>query len=713
MAGSTALVVGHADAPEAPLPPRRRAVRYGELVLWRGLLPVLPGLAVFLALFRPLLNPWNVDWLFSPNPGTPDVATSQLGWLTYADDSWHWPLGSNPAYGGDVAASLLFTDSLPAFSAVMKLIVLASGVDQPVQTLGLSLLVCLVLQSATGYALVRVLAGSRAPAVAGAAFLSLAPALLLKWNIASLFWQWLVLAGMLVAVLQLPSAKKLITWSLLVIFAVGITPYVAVMLIALGSMDVLMALRRRHDFMLLLGIPVIATSALFGLYLWGTFAIDPGSGAAGGLGEYSADALAIFDSAGLGRFVGDLPGGNFEGFAYLGAGVLLLLLAGATSLAMECASRGVRRSVVAVFQRRRGLAILAPSVVALAVLSTLPRVSLAGRSVSLSLPEPVVTTLSTFRANGRFLWPLMYTLIVIAVLCAVRVTRARRPYVISAVLTLALVVQIVDLLPLGRYIRFEVDRAVTAEPLFQKELAEAFTAPGVTSLEVVPAVPHPPTVPWREIGLAAHKASLPLTSVGYFNRIDVDALLRLRDAGVQRLVAHELDPSTVYVVQRELYADHLAGWQGAEVLFDLGDDWVVLRSADEVAPGGGTGAQPSAPTLRPMSGFGRRETDDNGQGAWWMTAASGVLEVRGSQGARVAVPLRVVPTPCRPLAATFGDTSVIGAGPVVVELEVVLDEDGSAQVPVKALNEPCRPPGETRDLRLLVYEPTVSPVGQR
>ena len=63
-----------------------------------------------------ILNPTYIDWLLTGDP-----ATHWLGWQFFRNAPLlQWPLGANPAYGGGMGSSIVFTDSIPLFAFLFK-----------------------------------------------------------------------------------------------------------------------------------------------------------------------------------------------------------------------------------------------------------------------------------------------------------------------------------------------------------------------------------------------------------------------------------------------------------------------------------------------------------------------------------------------------------------------------------------------------------------
>ena len=408
-----------------------------------------------------------------PADVTFDVATAGMGWMYFSHGGWHWPLTTNPNYGGNIANSLMFSDSVPAFSLPVK--VLLGGIldGRPSQILGLSLLFCLVMQSTMAYALI-----SRWTTAAGVAFFGTflfvgAPVLLLRWNIMSLFWQWLVLAALLLISTSVSLPRRVVLWCLLVVLSTGITAYVAAMYLVLGGADLLVrALVERNWRLALGGYAALLASVPLGLYVWGAFEIPLGSGSAGGLGEYSADVLALVDSQGLSRFFQDLPGGGAgENYAFVGFGVIGLLVAGLAVAIHQCSgpSDAWTRFTASAVSRPEVIAIAGASLV-LAMVSLLPDPAVAGHRAGIDLPEELLRLLSTFRANGRFMWPLMYSTILLSVVLGSRVVRFSG----ASLVAFAVVLQYVDQAPVFRYVTTHVQQSVSAsaapQPLWTRFL---------------------------------------------------------------------------------------------------------------------------------------------------------------------------------------------------------------------------------------------------
>jgi hypothetical protein len=195
--------------------------------------------------------------------------------------------------------------------------------------------------------------------------------------------------------------------------------------------------------------------------LTGILSRNLGSAAAFGFGWWSMNLLGAIvpQMSGLvpplRNFVIGMPG-QYEGFAWLGGGVLLLGAATARAWVRWERARAPAHAML--------LAILT-----LFFLFALSNRVFASRHLMFELPLPprIVEMLGTFRSSGRFFWPIGYAF---AAGSIVLVLRTYRPAVSVPVLMAAAVLQLIDAEPLrsaiaasaARADKSYLDRAATA-----------------------------------------------------------------------------------------------------------------------------------------------------------------------------------------------------------------------------------------------------------
>ncbi|MEZ5289482.1 MAG: DUF6311 domain-containing protein [Vicinamibacterales bacterium] len=378
-----------------------------------------------------LLDPADVDWLMKG-----DWVPHYFGWHFFRHEPWGWPPGVVRGYYAPLGTSVGLTDSIPLAAYLLK--PLDALLPFWFQYLGPWLLLCFALQGA----LVARLIGRASPSpwvqILGGMLAVLLPTLLVRVGHAALCAHWLVLWALLIATDR--SERRLLwwRWSTIGLVAGMVQPYLAAMVLALlgatavGGNDAPVGRR----------VTALASGTgamLAGWWLSGLFILGGDrSLSEGGLGYFSMNLLSFVNPSGWSRWMPDLPfaspGQTYEGFHYLGLGVLALAV---VAVVLAVATRG----------RGDGPAASTPSplvlgvCLAMAAFALSPTVTLGSR-VIVDLNGPWSAPLAMFRSSGRFVWPLTYVGLVWAV---VTVARRLPPRPAVAVLAGAVALQFADL----------------------------------------------------------------------------------------------------------------------------------------------------------------------------------------------------------------------------------------------------------------------------
>ncbi len=195
-----------------------------------------------------------------------------------------------------------------------------------------------------------------------------------------------------------------------------------------------------------------------------------------------------------------------EGFAYLGAGVLVLLV-----LTLGTWRGDIRRLVA------RHAVLLA--VFALFVVFALSTNVVAGgvRIVAIPLPAAVEQAFGMFRSTGRFFWPIGYALVAVLIL---QTLRRRQPWQACAILAAASILQWIDTMPLRAAVRQSAEAPLS--PVLDRAEAARYVASSARVV-VVPnfdCVMTDAALPWperffggqvnMEMQLAAARADVPI-----------------------------------------------------------------------------------------------------------------------------------------------------------------------------------------------------------
>ncbi len=356
------------------------------------------------------LNPRNVDWFSS------DPASYFIGWEQFRQDPHlHWPLTYTDRLGYPKGESVALVDINPLLALVMK--PLSPVLPEPCQYFGIEVVLACTLQFFFAFRLFRLFLGWNLLGIAlCSVFFLLAPPFNLRFRAHfALTNQWLLLAVLLVFVqAQQQSSRSIRRFVLsaapLAAVSVAINPYLAFQVLLILTTVVVSLLWQRRITLsqsaaivsLLVAVGLV-TSYAFGLIIRG------GRGyAGGGFRYYSMNLLALFDPLDRGTLLrGKLPTatpGQYEGYNYLGAGVLLLA---AVVVVVALAHRGkVWRP------DRRWLIPLSSCCLLLALLALSTKVTMGARTlVDLDPKESLSPYFGVLRSSGRLFWAPYYAIL--------------------------------------------------------------------------------------------------------------------------------------------------------------------------------------------------------------------------------------------------------------------------------------------------------------
>ncbi len=344
-----------------------------------------------------------------------DTLQHYTGWLFYRASGWRFPLGLaeglNYPYGGYVG----LTDSIPLFALLFKL--LGPLLPATFQYFGLWGLLCSVLQGAAAAALLSLFTPSRLRCLLLCPLFVFAPVFLDRLlRHGALGAQWLILFALYLYFKHRRAGTFFSPgFVLLGVLAMGIHPYFLPMVFAvLFALLAENALARRRWWQPLAQLAACLAAALLAGWVLGAFSSGAGAGGTN-YGYFSMNLNAPFNPAGRG--VEDwslfLPAqnqtlGNYDGFNYLGFGVLAALaLIGADMLTHI---RSIKDWPLWAFLRRHwGVCFVCLCLTLFAVSNT---VTAQGRVwFTLPLPPGLLALAGVFRSSGRMFYPVWYWLV--------------------------------------------------------------------------------------------------------------------------------------------------------------------------------------------------------------------------------------------------------------------------------------------------------------
>lgn len=521
------------------------------------------------------------------------------------------------------------TDSIPLFALIFK--PLTFWFSSPFQYFGIWTLSCFVLQAVFGWKLLALWVTDYAQLLLGTAFLVISPVFIDRLSLhLAIAGHWTILAALyLYFVDDYPYGK----WLTLGCIATLVQPYLAMMVTVIYIADVTkQSIRfRRLTFKLSLG--VLGYFVMLSAIAWqaGLFIFDPSSTSAAGYNGYSANGLTwVNPDSGLNSRPGWstlVPnawqgGGQYEGFSYLGTGLLVLSIVLFIGTFREVQLRFKFMIVVALLvlpvlgsqgistQRTLVLLLLILGVVTwrivveryrkdgiqttcicvasllLVVFSLSNRVFLGGlRIATYPIPDWLMRLFSVFRASGRGLWPVTYLLS--ALIIASIFLKQRKWFAITIVLA-CLVFQVVESRHAIAVTTGVFSRSGPIDP-FPASLWNAF-GDRYSRIDVVHPIDAPrlyPTNPdfiaiegmlWRDLGIFALRYHLQLNSF-YFSR-EPTAQLAQEVAKLEVVVSTgEYRTDTLYVfIDSDM-------WESAKTQHRATDLVGILDGIPIVAPG--------------------------------------------------------------------------------------------------------------------------------
>ena len=342
------------------------------------------------------LNPLSVDWVW----GSGDFEQHFIGWQFFLREPlFQFPLSRLNLYGDGIAQSIIFTDSIPIVAIPLKF--LAGQVTAVFQYFGIFVLSSLVLQALFSYSYFRLSGVTALVSSALALVVCVAPPLLFRATChTSLTAQWMLIAALILCKLKKQAWWR---WFLLLSISLWVHLYLFVMCLLLF----LSKLSRRH---LLNRNGLFLFAGLSGLllvqsYLLGYIPRIPSDATSSGYGIFTFNLLSPISSASNFSLIlpgFELPYGSHEGFAFLGP-VLLIAL---TLLGFSSRPRKIFIDSFLSMDKK-----VLITVIAMALFAVSPVVSIGFHKIDLGrLPYPLFILGDTFRASGRFIWPLYYFL---------------------------------------------------------------------------------------------------------------------------------------------------------------------------------------------------------------------------------------------------------------------------------------------------------------
>ncbi|MDE7415519.1 MAG: hypothetical protein K2N44_04255 [Lachnospiraceae bacterium] len=381
-------------------------------------LAALAGVIAFVVIYGVnVLNPAYDDWLL----GQGDLTQHYLGWCFFRRAGWTFPIGltNNLAYPS--YTSIIFTDSIPLLAVFFKM--LSFALPETFQYFGWWGIVSFALQGFFSAKILKEFSLGKIQILIGSLFFIVSPIVIERmFRHTALGGHWLILVSIYLLIRHRRDyqnvMKTTLYWGIMGALIASIHLYFLPMCGAFLGGYILCSLLRDKRFRWKQLLPGVSfTGALFvTTYLMGGFSTHMSS-ESDGLGEYSFNLNGFFNEKGYSRFLDALPmyhDGQYEGFAYLGIGIFVLLIAAIVFFILELVKNRCRRIKIYYAEIIAGILISA----GLILFAASPFVTWNDKLLFVLTDSSTLTHYwSIFRSSGRIVWPVCYLIYVVAIIC--------------------------------------------------------------------------------------------------------------------------------------------------------------------------------------------------------------------------------------------------------------------------------------------------------
>lgn len=386
-----------------------------------------------------IINPTYTDWLLK---GSGDLAQHYLGWKAYRNSSWYFPVGMFDTLSYPNKASIIFTDSIPLFAVFFKFF--SPILPENFQYFGMWGIMCFVLQGILSARILKNYVDNKLLVIISSIIFLFAPIMLFRMYLhTSLAGQWILMLGLelIFSYKKYRENKKIYFMvALIAFFSASVHVYFVLMsgfiMVGVCVLDVLYYKRKGRSMLVIATYLLIAavTIALLGGFSSGMQA------GTDGLGIHSFNLNAFFNPQGWSCIYRDLAlygNGQYEGLAYLGAGVLLYVIVALISFGSHANAKYIIAE-----HWKEAVALVVPVVLSVAV-AVSPVVTFGDNVlIELKLPDCIVGIWSIFRASGRVVWISVYIIMFASCIIAYKMFNKRGQLILFSI---CLLVQIYDI----------------------------------------------------------------------------------------------------------------------------------------------------------------------------------------------------------------------------------------------------------------------------
>lgn len=409
------------------------------------------GIFVFLMIYG--LIPLNVlrdDWVLNAYV-EPDIIQHYAGWMTFRNSPWSWPLGMATDITQPLGNIISYSDSIPLFSIFFKIF---SGIlPKTFQFFGWFILLCFTLQSIFAGKLVGLFIKDKNYVRIACFLFTLSPVMIERsFRHCALASHWLILAALFCYFKARKSPNMRWGFVILNILAVLIHPYFVPMIMGILCASLLEYMIRDKKILNSIGCLFINIVSVLGVgYIIGLFGSiqSTHSNSLGGYGFFSMNLNALFNPIGyiVPKWSIFLPAraqtlGNYDGFNYLGIGILIALIVGfIITIVRKCSSQKKYHLKMTFIKEYYGLLVASIIFTIYAVSNVVTFDS--NILFTYPLPKLLYPIFSSFQASSREFYPVFYLIYLMVVICCYKYFNGKK--ICHIILASIISIQVIDM----------------------------------------------------------------------------------------------------------------------------------------------------------------------------------------------------------------------------------------------------------------------------
>lgn len=413
------------------------------------------GCVFFLIIYSTkVLHVTYVNWIRNASG---DFTQSYYGWKFFRASDWHWPIGLMDGVAYPNLTPIMYIDSVPIFDIIFK--ILSPLLPETFQFFGIWGICCFALNGAISSKIIHFFTKNTIFSIVTSTFFTLTTFSIQRlYTHTALAANWVILLAILLIITYRNTQsiwKNSLYWFLLFFMSISVNMYYVPII------GIMMAMHVLYNSLILkkyrIGITELISSvlgAIVAFYLYGGFYhLSSTSVNGGGLGDLNANLNSLINPletglylTGESLYMKTLPTtvlGQYEGYAYLGIGLILLAFIALAGTLCQPLNR-----IHAIWRTRQTPVIFVGITIILLFIASFGTKITLNDKILLNIPYPdfFLKIYGIFRSTGRFMWG-VWDIVALIIIITVYKTYSQK---ITAILliSICLIIQIYDLSPM-------------------------------------------------------------------------------------------------------------------------------------------------------------------------------------------------------------------------------------------------------------------------